>query len=85
MLNKLMGAHYGDRSFDVFDWLPLVAILIASGLILAGLFPNGFNSFGFTNGSIVRNISVFFSFSLNLAKLTVKRILPMFYKLNILL
>ena len=20
MLNKLMGAHYGDRSFDVFDW-----------------------------------------------------------------
>ena len=54
MMNKLMGAHYGDRSFDVFDWIPLVVLTIASGLILTGLFPNGISSLGLTNGNLVR-------------------------------
>ena len=55
VFNKLMGAHYGDRSFDIFDWIPLIALLVASGLIISGLFPNGINSFGLTNGNLVLN------------------------------
>ena len=55
VLDKLMGAHYGDRNFDVFDWIPLIAILIAGGLIAGGLFPNGINTFGLNNGNLVLN------------------------------
>ena len=53
MFNKLMGEHYGDRQFDAFDFIPLVAVIVASALILAGLFPNGINTFGLTNGNLV--------------------------------
>ena len=49
-LQKMMGGHMGDRTFDAFDWVPLVAILVATGLILSGLFPSGF---GITNGNVI--------------------------------
>ena len=52
-LQKIMGGHVGDRSFDVFDWVPLIAILVGSGLILAGLFPTGINTFGINQGQLV--------------------------------
>ena len=40
----------GDRTFDVFDWVPLIALIVATGLILSGLFPSGL---GITNGNII--------------------------------
>ena len=52
-LHKMMGGHVGDRSFDIFDWLPLVALLVATGLLLSGLFPTGLSTFGLNNGSLV--------------------------------
>ena len=45
-----MGGHMGDRTFDVFDWVPLIALIVATGLILSGLFPSGL---GITNGNII--------------------------------
>ncbi len=53
VVTKMLGNHYGDRSFDVFDWVPLIAVLVAGGFIVAGLFPNGFNTLGITNGNLV--------------------------------
>jgi len=53
VFNKLAGGHVGDRSFDGYDWLPLLAVILAGGLILAGAFPNGINNFGLTNGNLV--------------------------------
>ncbi len=55
VINKLMGAHYGDRSFDIFDWIPLIAILVAGGLLVGGLFPNGISTFGLNGGNLVLN------------------------------
>jgi hypothetical protein len=52
-LHKMMGGHMGDRNFDVFDWVPLVALLVATGLILSGLFPTGLTTLGLTNGNLV--------------------------------
>ena len=52
-MNKLMGAHYGDRVFDIFDFLPLVALLVGSALLLGGLFPNGLTNLGLNNGNLV--------------------------------
>lgn len=52
-MKKIMGGHIGDRSFDAFDWVPLLALLVATGLILAGLFPNGLNTLGLNGGSLV--------------------------------
>ena len=46
----MMGGHMGDRTFDVFDWVPLIALIVATGLILSGLFPSGL---GITNGNII--------------------------------
>ena len=43
----------GDGAFDAFDFLPLVAIVIGTSLILAGLFPSGFTSLGIANGNVV--------------------------------
>ena len=49
-LQKMMGGHMGDRTFDAFDWVPLIAIIVATGLILSGLFPSGF---GIANGNVI--------------------------------
>ena len=49
-LQKMMGGHMGDRTFDAFDWVPLIALIVATGLILSGLFPSGF---GITNGNVI--------------------------------
>ena len=43
----------GDGTFDVFDFIPLVAIVIGTSLVLAGLFPSGLTSLGFANGNVV--------------------------------
>merc|ERR1712226_226000 len=40
----------GDRSFDVFDWIPLIALIVATALILSGLFPSGL---GLNNGNVI--------------------------------
>jgi len=55
VIGKVAGGHFGDRSFDGYDWVPLIAVLLSAGLIFAGLFPNGFNNFGLNNGNIVLN------------------------------
>ena len=52
-ISKVMGGHMGDRSFDAFDWVPLVALLVATGLILSGLFPTGLTNFGINQGQLV--------------------------------
>ena len=52
-MDKIMGGHVGDRTFDAFDWVPLIALLVATALILSGLFPTGFNTFGINQGQIV--------------------------------
>ena len=52
-MDKVMGGHVGDRTFDGFDWVPLIALLVASALILSGLFPTGLNTFGINNGQLV--------------------------------
>lgn len=52
-MSKIFGGHVGDRTFDGFDWVPLVAVLVAGALILAGLFPSGLSTFGFNQGQIV--------------------------------
>ena len=33
----------GDQRFDLYDWVPLLAVLFATVLILSGLFPNRFS------------------------------------------
>ena len=33
----------GDSRFDLYDWVPLLAVLFATVLILSGLFPNRFS------------------------------------------
>ena len=38
----------GDNRFDIYDFVPLLAVLFASALILSGLFPNSFNVAGGT-------------------------------------
>jgi hypothetical protein len=43
----------GDGTFDAFDFIPLVAIVIGASLLLAGVFPNGLTSLGLSNGSVV--------------------------------
>ena len=45
-MNKIFGGHVGDRTFDAFDWLPLIAVLVGAALLLSGLFPNTFNVLG---------------------------------------
>lgn len=52
-MSKIFGGHVGDRTFDGFDWVPLIAVLVAGALILAGLFPSGLSTFGFNQGQIV--------------------------------
>ena len=47
-----------DRTFDVFDWIPLVALLVATGLILSGLFPTGLSTIGLTNGNLILGRSI---------------------------
>ena len=49
-LQKMMGGHMGDRSFDVFDWIPLIALIVATAFILSGLFPTGL---GLNNGNVI--------------------------------
>ena len=51
-MGKVMGGHVGDRTFDAFDWVPLIALIVASALILSGLFPDT-NIFGINNGQLV--------------------------------
>ena len=53
IMSKVMGGHVGDSSFDIYDWLPLVALLTGAALILAGLFPTGLTSLGLNNGALV--------------------------------
>lgn len=36
----------GDNRFDIYDFVPLLAVLFATALILSGLFPNSFNVAG---------------------------------------
>lgn len=36
VMHKMMGAHYGDNQFDFFDFIPLIAILVGSALLLSG-------------------------------------------------
>ena len=39
IMSKVMGGgHIGDSSFDIYDWLPLVALLTGAALIFVGLF-----------------------------------------------
>ena len=38
----------GDNRFDIYDFVPLLAVLFATALILSGLFPNSFNVAGGT-------------------------------------
>ena len=52
-ISKMMGGHMGDRSFDGFDWVPLIALLVATALILSGLFPTGLNTLGINQGQFV--------------------------------
>ena len=52
-MDKIMGGHVGDRTFDAFDWVPLIALLVATALILSGLFPSGLNTFGINQGQLV--------------------------------
>lgn len=40
----------GDGSFDGFDFLPLVAIIVGASLLLAALFPAGLTSLGINSG-----------------------------------
>ena len=48
-LNKLMGGHLLDRRIDGIDFLPFLTVLVAAGLLTAGLFGDDFtdlNLFG---------------------------------------
>ena len=38
----------GDNRFDIYDFVPLLAVIFATALILSGLFPNSFNVAGGT-------------------------------------
>ena len=48
--NIFIVGHIQDRTFDIFDFLPLVALLVATGLIISGLFPTGISTLGINNG-----------------------------------
>ena len=39
MMHNMRNAH-GDNRFDIYDWIPLFAVLFATALILNGIFPN---------------------------------------------
>ena len=39
LLHNMRNAH-GDNRFDIYDWIPLFAVLFATALILNGIFPN---------------------------------------------
>ena len=40
-IDKLMGGHLLDRQIDGVDFLPFLTVLIAAGLLGAGLFGDG--------------------------------------------
>ena len=60
-LDKLMGGHLLDRRIDGIDFLPFLTVLLAAGLITAGIFGDGnlsnLNLFGnlggLNNGNII--------------------------------
>ena len=39
IMHNMRNAH-GDNRFDIYDWIPLFAVLFATALILNGIFPN---------------------------------------------
>ena len=52
VMNKIAGGTV-DGEMDIFDFLPILGVIIGGALLLAGLFPNALSSFGLNNGSIV--------------------------------
>ena len=60
-IDKLMGGHLLDRQIDGVDFLPFLTVLIAAGLLGAGLFGDGnlstwnlFGNFGgLNNGNLI--------------------------------
>ena len=60
-INKLLGGHLLDRRIDGIDFLPFLTVLVAAGLLTAGLFGDGsmanFNFFGnlggLNNGNLI--------------------------------
>ena len=60
-IDKLMGGHLLDRRIDGIDFLPFLTVLVAAGLLTAGLFGDGnlsnLNLFGnlggLNNGNII--------------------------------
>ena len=39
IMHNMRNAH-GDNRFDIYDWIPLFAVLFVTALILNGIFPN---------------------------------------------
>jgi hypothetical protein len=52
IMNKIASGA-SDGEMDIFDFLPILGILVAGSLLIAGLFPTAMTSFGFNNGSFV--------------------------------
>uniref|UniRef100_A0A0K2VCF1 Uncharacterized protein n=2 Tax=Lepeophtheirus salmonis TaxID=72036 RepID=A0A0K2VCF1_LEPSM len=51
-LNNFSVGSYGDNKLDIFDFIPLLAVLVASVLIFAGTFPNGVNILGLNQSTL---------------------------------
>ena len=52
IMNKI-GSGTLDGEMDVFDFLPIIGVIVAGALLVAGLFPTALTSFGFNNGQFV--------------------------------
>ena len=42
-----------DGEMDIFDFLPVIGVIVAGALLVAGLFPTALTSFGYNNGAFV--------------------------------
>ena len=52
VMNKIAGGTV-DGEMDIFDFLPILGVIIGASLLIAGLFPTALTSFGLNNGQIV--------------------------------
>ena len=59
IMNKITSGTI-DGEMDIFDFLPIIGVLVAGSLIIAGLFPTALTSFGFNNGNFIigRNLDI---------------------------
>ena len=52
IVEKIAGGTI-DGEMDIFDLLPIIGVIVASALLVSGLFPTALTSFGFNSGSFV--------------------------------